>query len=574
MEFIEGSRGIYRPIRVLFETPIYDRVLQLCWHIRSYKSQMALMTELLRLQQENLIPSQVTTEDMINLILEKSKSTVRERLWEFELEDFDEEDAKPLLMLVWAVNVSNKMRDVEFEAQMLLKSPQALPPNFQHPKVLSVAQEYAQILREKKQEAPSFKLLCPQDVVMEVVPRVLQGFWVLPPRPLLNMPSLKLSKLSIGVTKAVLDGVSNGLPINNHQVTFSRSIRDDMVLSILTEIRQTHPHDILVNRIKSFAPVLLSEIAEVAVRQVCGMFQPQSPKVSAHLTPAAEPPVTIQVQDDFSLPVTEEKPTPSPETDSAAVQTASITPEPAEPECITEGEARDNTGAPDSAVVPALQIPPTEPVSAEPMIQPREDEIKSPEKDPDLKSTVVSGTSAPLAVPRGITEIQDRTDETTRADMEKKPKPSGPANSAVAPPFLTLDPHPAVIAALQDGFTRNLATEEPPSSPETASVVVSSPPAPEPPPAEPLDTADVQDSEDRNESLSLEEDPKPTRAPDSAMVLASPASLNLPLEPVAVVIDHSGVKRSNKNRIRRFFRWLFKPLCCCCFAQSDRLTSF
>ncbi|XP_026213057.1 uncharacterized protein LOC113160179 [Anabas testudineus] len=530
MEFIEGSRGIYRPIRVLFETPIYDRVLQLCWHIRSYKSQMALMTELLRLQQENLIPSQVTTEDMINLILEKSKSTVRERLWEFELEDFDEEDAKPLLMLVWAVNVSNKMRDVEFEAQMLLRSPQALPPNFQHPKVLSVAQEYAQILREKKQEAPSFKLLCPQDVVMEVVPRVLQGFWVLPPRPLLNMPSLKLSKLSIGVTKAVLDGVSSGLPINNHQVTFSRSIRDDMVLSILTEIRQTHPHDILVNRIKSFAPVLLSEIAEVAVRQVCGMFQPQSPKVSAHLTPAAEPPVTIQVQDDFSLPVTEEKPTPSPETDSAAVQTASMTPEPAEPEYITEGEARDNTGAPDSAVVSGPPTPPAE-------------------------------TSC-------ITEVQIRENEPEEANLNNSLKP----NSAVAPASLgPLIPPPCrmVNTPVQDSLTINLVEPAPPAPvPKTNFAVVTRPPTPWTLPTETLSIGDVQDKEDINENSILEEDSKPTRATNSAEDLTSLTLLSLPPEPVVIATYQSEVKRSNKNKTLGFFHWLRTSLCCC-FAVSD-----
>lgn len=51
-------------------------------------------------------------------------------LWAFELEDFDAEDAQPLLELVWAVNVSNKMREVEFEARMLLDSPEAAPPSF------------------------------------------------------------------------------------------------------------------------------------------------------------------------------------------------------------------------------------------------------------------------------------------------------------------------------------------------------------------------------------------------------------------------------------------------------------
>lgn len=37
------------------------------------------MVELLQLQEENLIPSEVTAEDMIDLLFEKSKSTVKER---------------------------------------------------------------------------------------------------------------------------------------------------------------------------------------------------------------------------------------------------------------------------------------------------------------------------------------------------------------------------------------------------------------------------------------------------------------------------------------------------------------
>lgn len=30
----------------------------------------------------------------------------------------------------WEVNASNKMTDVQFEAHMLLNSPEAVPPNF------------------------------------------------------------------------------------------------------------------------------------------------------------------------------------------------------------------------------------------------------------------------------------------------------------------------------------------------------------------------------------------------------------------------------------------------------------
>lgn len=100
MEFIEGSRGIYRPIRVLFDIPIHQRALQLCWHIKSYKT--ALLTELLQLQQEQRIPSEVAVGDMTDLLVKQSKDTIRVQLWEFELEGYDD-DVRPLLMLVWKV---------------------------------------------------------------------------------------------------------------------------------------------------------------------------------------------------------------------------------------------------------------------------------------------------------------------------------------------------------------------------------------------------------------------------------------------------------------------------------------
>ncbi|XP_027136115.1 uncharacterized protein LOC113746052 [Larimichthys crocea] len=83
MSFVEGSRGIYRPIRVLFDTPIYERALQICWHLPSYKSMIALMSQLLRLQQKNQLPSEVTAEKMSELLVEQSKETLRVQLWEF-----------------------------------------------------------------------------------------------------------------------------------------------------------------------------------------------------------------------------------------------------------------------------------------------------------------------------------------------------------------------------------------------------------------------------------------------------------------------------------------------------------
>ncbi|XP_049898379.1 uncharacterized protein LOC126389004 [Epinephelus moara] len=306
------------------------------------------------------------------------------------------------LFQVWAVNVSNKKRDIEFEAQMLLNSPEAVPATFQQPKVLSMAKKFARILRKKQRKAPSFKLLSPKEVVLEVVPRVLQGFWVLPPLPLLNMPSQRLSKMSVGVTKAVLDQVSNALTTVEHQVIFSRSIRDEMVQSIMNKIRQTFSHDVLVNKIKRFAPVLLSEIVEVAVGQISGMFQPQSPKATAHLTPTVEPAATTPIQEDLNLAVTEKLLTTSLEINSVVVSTP-----------------------------PPFPTPPADPPSI-PDVEAREDIDDTPCLENDQKPTgVVSSSPSPPAEPLFVTEA--RLDETEEPCLEKDPKLTSCSPSSTDP---------------------------------------------------------------------------------------------------------------------------------------------
>ncbi|XP_071314238.1 mucin-16-like [Trachinotus anak] len=519
MEFLEGSRGIYRPIRVLFDTPIYDRALQLCWHINSYKSQIALVVELLKLQQQNQIPSQVTAEDMINLILEKSKNTLRENLWEFELEGFDEVEAKPLLMLVWAMNVSNKMRDVEFEAKMLLESPETVPPNFQHPKVRCMARDYAKILTQRQQEPPSSKVLSPKEVVMEVVPRVLQGFWVLPSRVLLNMPSQKLSRLSVGVTKATLDRVSSALTTVGHQATFSRSIRDDMVLSILTEIRQTHPLDILVNRIKNFAPVLLSEIADVATRQICELFQPQSPKVPSLLTPVVEPPATT----------------------SAAVKT--LPAHPAVPASNTKVQARDAGSSGSSQVKNPKSSETTNTVtntvtvtvpltpSAEPAskIQTREDftEEHNLEKSPKLSAepdTAAVKTLSHPAVPASISKVQAKEAGSSGPSQVKNPKSSKKEDFAVIKVTLTPPAEPASKIQTREDFTEEHSLETSPklsTEPETAVVKTLSHPA------VPASISKAQAKEAGSGGPILEEDATPSTEPDRCFLNSDIQKLNM-----------------------------------------------
>ncbi|CAI5677272.1 unnamed protein product [Oreochromis niloticus] len=181
------------------------------------------MTEFLRLQQEDLIPPNLTAEDLRDLLVEKSRETLRE----------------------------------------------------QAPKLLSVVKDYVEILKEKQQEQHNIKLLTAQEVVIEVVPRVLQGFWELPPRPLLNMASQSLSILSTSVTKATLDRVSKSLTAETEAI-FTRSIRDNMVDSILTEIRQKFPQEILSIKVANFAPVLLKTFADVAMIRISKIFEPPS----------------------------------------------------------------------------------------------------------------------------------------------------------------------------------------------------------------------------------------------------------------------------------------------------------
>ncbi len=177
---------------------------------------------------------------------------------------------------------------------------------YRDPVVLKTARDYARILRKRQQEDPRSKTFSPQEVVLEVIPRVLQGFWVLPRCSLLNMASKKLSQMSISVTKAVLDRVLSTLSNNAAcQVDFSRIARDEIVQSILEEIRQTHPLDTLKKMLGNFEPALLTEIVSVAVKKICEVFQPQN---AEELVPV-EGPAMMPVQHHLNLVVTGEQPT-------------------------------------------------------------------------------------------------------------------------------------------------------------------------------------------------------------------------------------------------------------------------
>ncbi|KAK1898995.1 Cadherin EGF LAG seven-pass G-type receptor 3 [Dissostichus eleginoides] len=162
-----------------------------------------------------------------------------------------------------------KMQDIVFEARRLLMSPDDIPAGFRHPKLMNLAQEYGRRLTERLHSAPSSKLLGPRDVVLQVVPKVLQGFWSPPRSTFLNMPSQMLNQMAVGVTKCVLAKVTTALSNVHHQVTFSCSIRDAMVLSIQEKVRQMYPaQDIRRRELNSFAAQILNTIADAAATDV------------------------------------------------------------------------------------------------------------------------------------------------------------------------------------------------------------------------------------------------------------------------------------------------------------------
>ncbi|KAK9513335.1 hypothetical protein VZT92_026876 [Zoarces viviparus] len=123
-----------------------------------------------------------------------------------------------------------------------------------HPKIISQAHEYARSLTEQQRESLSSKLLGPrEEVVMEVVPKVLQGFWLPLPNTSFNLPSKQLGKMAAGVMKAVEVRVSTVLRTMLGRVA---SVRDDMVLSI-QEVRRGYAQDVLVKRLNCFSPEML-----------------------------------------------------------------------------------------------------------------------------------------------------------------------------------------------------------------------------------------------------------------------------------------------------------------------------
>ncbi|KAG8014432.1 hypothetical protein GBF38_002787 [Nibea albiflora] len=522
---------------------------------------IALMAQMLRLQQENQLPSEVTADDMCELLVEQSKGTLR----------------------------------------------------VQHRKITSQALKYAGILIEQQQQGPKTKLLSAMDVVLEVVPKVLQGFWLPPPNTRFNMPSQQLSKMAVGVTKAVQDRLSKSLSSVLLQVTFSSTIRDNLVLSIQETVRQGYPHDVLVKGLNSFAAEVINTITDAAVQQICALFPAvQTPSDNPAHTAGPEPDSAVVAAPPCALTTCDEPPASiaGPEPDSAVVSAppcgltdeppASIaSPEPdsalvSAPPCglTDEPPASIASPEPDSAVVsappcgltdePPASIAGPEPdsalVSAPPCGLTEEPPASIASPEPDLALV-----SAP---PCGLTDEPPASIASPEPDSALVSAP--PCGLTDEPPASIASPEPdsALVSAPPCGLT-----EEPPASiasPEPDSALVSAPPCgltDEPP-------ASIASPEPDSALVSappcgLTEEPPASIAspePDLALVSAPPcgATSEEPLttseeppaktaspEPDSAVASSStAAKRTKKSKFRRFGNWL-KKKCCCCFLSGN-----
>ncbi|XP_071387157.1 cytosolic carboxypeptidase 2-like [Centroberyx affinis] len=241
---------------------------------------------------------------MTGWLVEQGKKSLRERLWRFDLESFDK-SVQPLLTLMWEVNISMKMMVIEFLARIVLNSPEANSPCFQDPQIIRLADKAIRSLMEKQQQRPGSSLLGPREVVMLVVPKVLQGFWI-NPATLLSVPPLQLSDLA---------------------AAFSCSIRDEMVLLIQNKVREKYTPDVLLEKLKCFGPELLTRIVDITVGEIYVMFEPQKQVLTTkevELDVSTQPAVvdgavnSTPLDGDLSKePGLEEDTTPSPEMDSA-----------------------------------------------------------------------------------------------------------------------------------------------------------------------------------------------------------------------------------------------------------------
>lgn len=154
---------------------------------------------------------------------------------------------------------------------------------------------------------------------MDVAPKVFQGLWLPPSNASLNMASQDKSMAAIGLTQSVVDRVSKTLPTMDQRVPFSRSVRDEMVLTIFERINKIFQGHSLDERLGCFSVDLLRNITAVTGDAVCQMFETTTaPLRQSEDLPAVcrEPPTdqepTSDPEPDNSVQLQEEKPAEGP----------------------------------------------------------------------------------------------------------------------------------------------------------------------------------------------------------------------------------------------------------------------
>lgn len=274
---------------------------------------------------------------------------------------------------------------------------------------------------------------------MEVVPKVLQGFWLPLPNTSFNLPSKQLSKMAAGVMKAIKVRVSTVLHAMLGRVA---SVRDDMVLSIQEKVRRGYAQDVPVKRLNCFAPEMLDAITDVAAGEICVLFQHRTrTKVSVNVNTDKD---CIQ---------------PADVVDGAEAQTSAE-------DVNEEPGPEENTEAirePDSAVV----TPPCVPVQNGSNHSRTEQPAPSPEPD-----------SAGVPSPPLLLSLRDEPSVVTAVQGD-----------------LTTSADPVATAAIHDGLNNSVAEaeEQPALGPQPDSAVVSSPPPPVIPVDEPPVNSAAQD---------------------------------------------------------------------------------
>lgn len=153
--------------------------------------------------------------------------------------------------------------------------------SYRLPKILNEAQHYAKILMEQQQRQQAPKLLCPRDIVLEVVPKVLQVLWSFPGDASFDMPSQQLSKMAVGVTKAVEDRVTAALPSKRSQFPFCETLKNAVVRLIGNKVALRFGPDGLTKVHNNFAPQMLETVAEIAAREIGVLFVPRVPAKTA-----------------------------------------------------------------------------------------------------------------------------------------------------------------------------------------------------------------------------------------------------------------------------------------------------